>query len=203
MYKIKVLFVLIFCIGIICSCTMDEISEEPNSNISLETPGMVEELFPEETETTGITDVDIILLMDAFHLFQEYTEYSSDSMPVDQTITDASGRYFKVTDEKYDTWIEWIAFIESIFCGEYLTERLKNSELYINIDGFTYCCPGSMGWYLSKEYTYEIIENSKSDVIIDIKREDLSPGNSEMDVETFRYVLHLTDAGWRIAGQVH
>ena len=58
-------------------------------------------------------------------------------MKVDSSVTDESGMYNKVIDEKYDTWDEWIAFVSSVFCGNYLTNT-KNNDLYINVDGFTY-----------------------------------------------------------------
>lgn len=195
MRKIKILVVLLLLIGILSSCTTTETVEETSLKNS-----------PKETKTyreeAKINDSEIIALMDAFQIYLEYNEYSSDSMLIDQTITDESGMYFRVTDEKYDTWDEWTSFIESIFCGDYLTKILESMRNYINIDGFTYCSPGSMGWYLSKEYTYEIIESSKDNLIIDVKYDAIYPGESEAVVETFRYVLNLTDGGWRIAGQL-
>ena len=123
-------------------------------------------------------------------------------MEIDINSVDESGLYYKVTDENYDTWSEWISFVESIFCGEYL-ESAKNNDLYINVDGYTYCRPGSMGWYLSEDYSYSIIENKISEVVISVSYEELSPTATETTTyQTFTYVLKNTDNGWRVSGRI-
>ncbi|MBO5298541.1 MAG: hypothetical protein J6B51_00495, partial [Clostridia bacterium] len=157
---------------------------------------------PIEPATEEIYDSDIAELFEKLHLYQKYAEYSSASMKVDSSVTDESGMYNKVIDEKYDTWDEWTAFVSSVFCGNYLTNT-KNNDLYINVDGFTYCMQGGMGWYLSEDYTYNIVENNNSEVVIDITYKENSPTvGDEETYQTFRYVLQLTENGWRIADQL-
>jgi len=157
---------------------------------------------PIEPATEEIYDSDIAELFEKLHLYQKYAEYSSASMKVDSSVTDESGLYNKVIDEKYDTWDEWTAFVSSVFCGNYLTNT-KNNDLYINVDGYTYCMQGGMGWYLSEEYTYNIVENNNSEVVIDITYKENSPTVGEEETyQTFRYLLNLTENGWRIADQL-
>ena len=152
--------------------------------------------------TDEIYDYEIEELFSKLHLYQKLAEYSSASMEVDYNVTDPSGMYNKVIDEKYDTWEEWTAFVSSVFCGDYLANIIKNSDLYINVDGYTYCMQGGMGWYLSEEYTYEIIENNVTEVVINISYEDNSPGAENGASQTFTYVLTKTENGWRISNQL-
>lgn len=110
-------------------------------------------------------------------MHEYYTQY--ESLEIDSTSKDNSGMYFKVLNKEYDTWSEWTSFCESIFYGEALYDSIEQSEMIKNIDGYTYCCPGSIGWYISSEYSYELIKSSQERALVKISRQKISTGENE------------------------
>lgn len=146
--------------------------------------------------TNFISDNEIRSLMERYLLHEYYTRY--ESLEIDSTSVDDSGMFFKVTNEEYDTWSEWTLFCESIFHGEALYDSIEQSEMIKNIDGYTYCCPGSIGWYLSNEYTYEIVKSNPERALIQISRQEITPGENEETERIWFYLLGLTENGWRI-----
>ncbi len=146
-----------------------------------------------------ISGEDIEALMQKYLLHEMYTVY--DSLNTDSSSRDESGVYFKVSDEKYDTWDEWIAFYESIFAGVILEEQLNILEaekVIVNIDGYTYCTPRGMGWILSDEYSYDIVRSSQTRAVVEISRTEHSFGEPNPTERIWYFLFGLTDDGWRI-----
>ncbi len=155
-------------------------------------------------ETTHILEEEIAQLMERYLLHERYTVYSSLSVDSSFSAKDEDRTYYRVANEEYDTWEEWIAFIESIFTGDALTNAEPNPYSYIEVDGYTYCRPGDMGWYISGEYKYEIIEQNDKSAIVLISRYENEPsevGIKENELQ-WNYSLVMTDAGWRISSIV-
>lgn len=194
--------VFLLCLGMLSGCTGSSVREAAESANPLNPAAVSEpaDTLPEEesAEVTNLTDEEITALIDTYLVYERYTVYASDSMQMEPNYIEIDGRFYhKVTDEAYDTWAEWTAFVERIFCGDYLTERMKNEVNFINVDGHTYCQAGGMGWYVSGEYTYKITESSAERVVIEMTREELNPGGENLShINTF--ALHRTDSGWRI-----
>lgn len=108
--------------------------------------------------------------------------------------TDYNGRtYYRIIDEKYDTWSEWESYILSAYCGD-LAEFALSSDTIINIDGNSYCDGGSRGYDLSDNYTYEITSLSDDAATVLVR----NPTIDNDYVRETTYTLKLTDGGWRI-----
>lgn len=106
----------------------------------------------------------------------------------------------KVIDEKYDTYDEWTAFVESIYTESALDMiQRRLSEFAFDADGYTHVKAGAMGYYLSEDYTYEIVEYTEDTATVTITRTELKPSMEPTDVVK-TYELTKTDAGWRISG---
>ncbi len=144
----------------------------------------------------GISEETIDSLLDQYFLYEKYVRRGSSSMPVDYSQMDAE-YYCPVTDENYDTWAEWTAFLEGIFCGAALDKAMeKVSWSYKEVDGMTYCVQADVGWYLSSEPTSVTIEEeSDTEATLIVARYEMF---EEADVPV-NYILHKTDNGWRIA----
>ena len=186
---------VLLCLVVLAGCTNAPVDE----GVLPSEPETVQE---EGEEVTYITDAEITALIDAYLLYERYTVYASDSMQTAFEAVEINGNFFnKVTDPAYDTWDEWTAFAEGIFCGDALTaemERLKNDQRFIDMDGYTYCQAGSMGWYISKEYTYRITEGTADRAVIEVVRQEGTPGEYETTDYIRNYVLYPTENGWRI-----
>ena len=183
---------ILLCLAVLNGCTKTS-SDEGHL------PSVPADALPEEAEeVTCITDAEITALIDTYLIYERYTVYDSSSMETDPKVSlvvDAR-TYNKVKDEAYDTWEEWRAFGESIFCGEAWEERRRN-ENFIEIDGDTYCSEGAMGWSVSKEYTYRIIESTSDRVVIEMTRSERNPGGEDLEQINI-FALHRTENGWRI-----
>ena len=142
-------------------------------------------------------------LFERYLLHEQYTVYSSSSIDYDQeVITQYNSHYYnRVTDERFDTWEEWTAFVGSIFCGDYLNTIMENEEKFINLDGKTYVVVGDMGWLLSRTYTYEVLESDWESAKVSITRRQINPGAEDSEF-TAVYQLIRTDGGWRIEGRI-
>ncbi len=157
---------------------------------------------PAETETTtnvqadGLTAETIDGLLDRYFLYEKYVCHSTESMQRDTSRMDED-YYCPVTDENYDTWAEWTAFVEGIFCGTALEEAtVKMNQSYKEVDGMTYVRGGAMGWYLSAEPTSVTIEEeSDTEAMLIVARYEMF---EQADVP-INYILHKTENGWRIA----
>lgn len=201
MNKRLLFLVVLLCLSMAGGCTNSTVEESivPSAPSLISEPAEV--LAEEASEATNLTDAEITALIDTYLIYERYTVYSSDSMEMEPNYIELDGRFFnKVTDEAYDTWAEWTAFVESIFCGDSLTaemERIETEQRFVNVDGNTYCQAGGMGWYVSGEYTYQITESTADRVVIEMIREELNPGGENLEhINTF--ALHHTENGWRI-----
>ncbi len=155
------------------------------------------ETYPEGTITPG----EIRTLMNAYLVYERFTQYDSSSITSASEFVEIDGIvYSKVTDVAYDTWDEWITFTESIFCGEALTRERENPSHFINVDGKTYCIDGAMGWSLSNKYTYKMSKAAEDSAVIELIREEIVPGEMETRDHTVSFMLRRTGNGWRIDG---
>ncbi len=181
----------LLCLAILTGCTNAPVDADP-ADAGTE----------EAEEVTYITDAEITALIDTYLVYERYTVYASDSMEMEPEAVEIDGRFFnKVTDPAYDTWDEWTAFAERIFCGDALTAemaQMENDQRFISVDGSTYCQAGSMGWYISGEYTYRITEGTADRVVIEVIRQEGTPGEYETTDHIRSYVLYPTENGWRI-----
>ncbi len=149
-----------------------------------------------EDDNGNISEDEISGLMDHYLTYEYYTVY--ESMEVNPLQSDDSGVYFAVTNEEYDTWEEWTSFCESIFYGNALKKAIDEVKSLKNIEGKTYCSPGSIGWYISSEYSYELVKCNPERALIQISRQEISPGENEEMERIWFYLLGLTEDGWRI-----
>ena len=109
----------------------------------------------------------------------------------------------KVIDEKYDTYDEWTAFVESIYTGEMLEQMLSELEsIVIDVDGYSYASCTALPYLWSDEYTYKIVESDENTAKITLTR-TYAPVGLESTEEEFTYVLTKTGAGWRISDLVY
>ena len=206
--KIIYILSLLICILSLNSCT-NTLSSNVDSNHSLDNCLIEDPLMNHEQETVVsssdfeimqvLSDEDIIDLLDRFLLYEMYTVYDSLHYDYNQIIRFSEGppEAYKVIDEKYDTWDEWISFMESIFCDDLLEQKIDTLIHVRNIDGYTYTSGGGLGWMISKEYNYNIVEYNKDTVIVSMKREDFSD-EKNITVRENIFKLHYTNEGWRI-----
>lgn len=192
-------------IAMLCVCTLCGCATESDENKAF------------------ITESEVESLIEGYITYEKYTVYSSSSIGVEayDTVTEETANdsviieeeavvvpestvtdgYLKVTNEKYDTWEEWTAFGKGIFCDELYDRLTESNTSFINIDGYTYCLPGDMGWYVSSEYTYDITESTEEKAVIEVRRTELMPGEDDtVHIDTF--VMYPTENGWRIGEHI-
>ncbi len=145
---------------------------------------------------------EIKLLFDKMMLLDKYRNDPTYLCVVDGPLA-LDAPYLKVTDERYDTYAEWTAFVESIYTGEMLEQMLSELEsIVIDVDGYSYAaCIGGIN-YLSYEYTYEIGDSDDDTVLITVHRIKNKLGEDPKEVD-FTYLLTKTGAGWRISDLVY
>ena len=122
----------LLCLAVLTGCT----------NASVDESVLPSETAEAAEEVTDITDAEITALMDAYLVYERYTVYASDSMEMEPDYIEIDGRFFnKVTDPAYDTWAEWTAFVEGIFCGNALTtemDRIVSEQRFTEVNDLTY-----------------------------------------------------------------
>lgn len=101
--------------------------------------------------------------------------------------------YYRVSDEKYDEWNEWTAYVKSIYVDD-AAEMIFNDFKIIEINGKTYTNDGAMGKSISDEYTYEIASEANDTVTILLKNTD----NFTSETIETEIILVKTSNGWRI-----
>ncbi len=138
-------------------------------------------------------------LLERMYLYEGYYNEAV-GITVDHNDRAEDTRYCKVTDERFDTVDEWIAFAETVFTGEEL-DREKNAlaEYVIEIDGCAYIIGRVVPVWNFDTNTYSIIEENDTSATVELLRTRVAVGDNL--VETYKWTLALThtDAGWRIA----
>lgn len=213
--ELKHLILFILCMHLFCACTDSDVVDETEetelsvqnqipSNISSVIDNNISEPdFVEETQNVVITDEEITTLIDNYLLYIRYTTY--DSLPtgsefitlVDEFNTSVETNYYKVVDEKYDTWDEWAAFLESIFSGTCLENALANQTHIKNFDGYTYHDGGAMGLNRSP-HTYEVNETPQNEITVTIIEKDVFTDENYLT----EFLCILTDDGWRFQERI-
>lgn len=194
-----------------CACTNSNVvseTEETELSVQNQIPSNISSVidnnisepdFVEETQNVVITDEEITTLIDNYLLYIRYTTYDSLTTGsdfitlVDEFNTKVETKYYKVIDEKYDTWEEWVAFLESIFYGTCLENALANQTHIKNFDGYTYHDSGAMGWNRSPQYTYDVNETLQNEIAVTIIETDVFTDENYHTV----FLCILTDDGWR------
>ncbi|MGN1408593.1 MAG: hypothetical protein ACI4XJ_00290 [Eubacteriales bacterium] len=160
---------------------------------------------PEVTEEkTAISTEEITVLIDNYLLYVCYTQYGAPRVGEESiTVADESDpaiqrEFFKVTDDRFDTWEDWTAFLESIFSGDCLEDALANQVHIKNIDGCTYHDDGAMGWNRSPGYTYEINETPNDETTVRIIQKDVFTDEEHIT----EFICVHTEDGWRFDERV-
>ncbi len=96
-------------------------------------------------------------------IVSEYTTlrklFSTGYMSSSYEMVEVDGHeYYQVTDQRYNTWEEWEAYIRYCFTDE-LAEEYLNDDLFLNVDGYLYCSTGGIGYPYTDDYTYELLTN--------------------------------------------
>lgn len=142
-----------------------------------------------------LTNDIITALIDADLQISKYL-YTEPPISDYQDAVDYNGmEYYRVTDEKYNTWDKWESYIRSAYCGQ-LAENALMTDTVVNIDGNTYSDGGSRGYDLSDNYTYEVASTDGDTVTILMRNPSLDPEDNYVNETT--YTFRLTDDGWRI-----
>lgn len=131
--------------------------------------------------------------------------YQADAYAYPEVFSTDSGSpdFLKVTDERYDTYAEWTAFVESIYTGEMLEQMLSELEsIVIDVDGYSYASCTALPYLWSDEYTYKIGDSDENTAKITLTR-TYAPVGLESTEEEFTYVLTKTGVGWRISDLVY
>ncbi|MCH5193531.1 MAG: hypothetical protein J1F11_06185 [Oscillospiraceae bacterium] len=149
----------------------------------------VEQLPAElEREVTG--------LLDGFILTQDFL-FTEPPSSGNETAEYNGREYYKIIDERYDTWDEWSALFHSIYTDEFADNLLNNFDTVVNINGETYSNGGSRGSDVDNNYSYTVIFANDNEMIIDMTRGYYFEGyENSFEVDRLRMVR--TDAGWRI-----
>lgn len=183
-------FALAFCVYVIIFNSCGSIATPNATQLQPITPQPIT-----DNMQVPLTDDEIVEIIDNLLLYEKYGIYASLQTSNE---TDKSGMYYKVIDENFDEYNEWVEFIENIFCDKYL-EMVYNetSGSIVNIDGYTYDDGSASGWTLSNDYTYKIFENDAQQTILTIIRNDFSYGHERIDEKSV--ILRKTETGWKIS----
>lgn len=193
--------VFAFCAAVLCvclfSCGHAENELQPPVEIAETTVEAEAESRESVTEPSAVVSrAEVDVLVENFERYRVLL-HDSNGVDVDFSAADDSGQYFLVTSPEYAAWADWVSFVSSVFCGAYLDERLAENENFKNIDGFTYCRPGSMGNpYILRAYDVRTVDGVP---YLDITYADVGSGAETTVV--YRCLLRETDEGWRVAGQ--
>lgn len=150
-----------------------------------------------KSESREITDTEIKRLIEDCHFIRLMTDY--DTLPFDQIEpTKWQDRdYYKVTDERFDEWNEWVEYVRTVY-SENMEEKILTSARYININGFTFTDGLATGCdILFDRYTYEMSDPVDGRPVCNVKLPDAfdeSGGSFFTETITFENTVD----GWRI-----
>lgn len=148
-------------------------------------------------ESTDITDAEIKRLIEESHFVTLMTEY--DTLPFDQVEPSKwqDRDYYKVTDERFDEWSEWVEYVRTVY-SENMEERILTNARYVSINGITFTDGMAMGCdILFDQYTYEMTDPIDGRPACIVKLPDAfdeSGGSFFTETITFEN----TPNGWRI-----
>ena len=149
--------------------------------------------YTEENDSDSITN-----LLSGYRLYLEYIYNPMGSIEIDYQNTYENGTYCYVIDDRYNTWEKWMEFLGCVFTEYYIHEETQNEETFKEINGFTYCRFGSMGWYMSDDFTWDYVEKTENEAIVTVQFKDLIPGEEEFETINIGLELTKTEKGWRI-----
>ena len=117
------------------------------------------------------------------------------------------GEYYRVVDEKVDTWEEFVSDIKSVYTDEAADAILEKQDRFINYFGQTWCGYFMYNPELSDEFSFEIIENgSETATVVCSIESDLIGLEGDYPETPFimqwTLSMKLTDNGWRIDNAV-
>ena len=142
-----------------------------------------------------LTDETITSLIDADLSISKFLYTGPPTSDYDDTADYNGTTYYRITDERYDTWSEWESYVLSAYCGE-LAEIALSSNTIVNIDGNSYSNGGGRGYDLSDNYTYEITSSDDDSATVLMRNPARDPDDDYAKETT--YTFKLTDSGWRI-----
>lgn len=139
---------------------------------------------------------DVTYLLEGFILTQDFL-FTEPPASGSET-ADYNGRtYYKITDEKYDTWDEWSGLFYRIYTDEFANNMLNNFNTVVNINGDTYSDGGSRGSDIDNNYDYTVIFANDDRIMVDMTR-GYHPTGDEDSFMVDRLSIVKTDSGWRI-----
>ncbi|MDE6596821.1 MAG: IseA DL-endopeptidase inhibitor family protein [Oscillospiraceae bacterium] len=150
-----------------------------------------------KSDSGEITDTEIKRLVEDSHFIRLMTEY--DTLPFDQIEPSKwqDRDYYKVTDERFDEWNEWVEYVRTVY-SENMEEKILTNARYININGFTFTDGLATGCdILFDRYTYEMSEPVDGRPVCNVKLPDAfdeSGGSFFTETITFENTAN----GWRI-----
>lgn len=139
---------------------------------------------------------DVTYLLDGFILTQDFL-FTEPPASGSETAEYNGRTYYKITDEKYDTWDEWSGLFYSIYTDEFANNLLNNFNTVVNINGDTYSDGGSRGSDIDNNYDYTVISANDNRMIVDMTR-GYHPTGDEDSFMVDRFIIVKTDSGWRI-----
>lgn len=146
--------------------------------------------LPEELER------EITGLLDGFILTQDFL-FTEPPSSGNETAEYNGMTYYKIIDERYDTWDEWSALFYSIYTDEFANGLLNNFNTVVNINGETYSNGGSRGKDTDSDYNYTVVFANDTNMIVEMTR-GYHPVGDENSFLVDKLSMVRTDAGWRI-----
>lgn len=175
-------------------------SESESEAVSEEKESTVTDTESSQT-TAGITDEEVVALIDKMLLHEDYIEFGELKTGDEKIYVMQDGGlqdYYKIEDENFDTWEEWVVFVESIYgWGELIGIMNNPYSRMINVYGYTYVLCRSMEGGILDDYTYKIVESLPDKALVEIIRPEITPGKPRSERRWF-LAMAETEMGWRI-----
>ncbi len=117
------------------------------------------------------------------------------------------GEYYRVIDEKVDTWDEFVGDIKSVYTDEAADAILEKQNRFINYFGQTWCGDFSYNPELSDEFSFEITAHGfeRATVVCRIESDLIGLEGDHPETPFIMQLtlsMKLTDNGWRIDNAV-
>ena len=163
--------------------------------------GMLPRMRFGPAEATAPTAEEADTLAMNLSRFLRITEIDSAYVPFDESITDDTGLYFKVTEQEFSSWDGWQAFVRSIFTEE-AAERILNDPDAVmkEVGGAAFIRPGAGGGFDPNRYT-SIIRPDEGRYVIDVRYAAPSFLDESGEI-TLTFPLRFENGAWRIDASV-